>query len=288
MSFTSDTASSSNDDEGVARRVPEPLDVDMPTEAKSITTIAYQQALKNRLIEQLLSDGERFDANAYTPTFLHDILMLPGSLANLLDKVPTWNITHQMTPALLPGYKAHIHTPTLQPALLPCNTPNAHVQGMLVFGLSKPLRRLIHAHYRPHAKRRKLTLEVELQVLVEEDGPGHVWPIKVFRPRRRAVEAHVWVWSRKRGGEDFYGEQEWRLEEALAGNLGAKQTMLRVEGDGKGDEDGDGWIGREVREVRIDDGEEGEGRRRRRSVGFGGATGSLDYGRVEGVEFTGW
>lgn len=188
-----------------------------------------------------------------------------------------------MTPALLPGYKAHIHAPSLQPALIQSDDPNDYVQGMLIFGLGKDLRRLIHNHYRTHAKRRKVQLEVELQVLVEEFGPGHVFQQKALRPRRRAIQAHVWLWSKKRGGEDFYEEGEWNLEDALLGNLGPKQTALRVEGDAKGDEDEDGWIGREVEEVSVDP----EERQSREVVRRGGA-GSLDYERITGVDFTGW
>lgn len=84
MSFSSSTASSSNDDEGIVRRTSNPLDIEMPNRASSITTIAYQNAMNNRIVEQLLCDGEKFNTNAYTPTFLHDVLMLPGSLSNLI------------------------------------------------------------------------------------------------------------------------------------------------------------------------------------------------------------
>ena len=50
-----------------------------------------------------------------------------------------------MTPALLPGYTARIHSQSLQPALVQSDDPQAYVQGMLIFGLPKSLRRLIHA-----------------------------------------------------------------------------------------------------------------------------------------------
>lgn len=66
------------------------------------------------------------------------------------------------------------------------------------------------------------------------------------------------------------------------GNLGPKQTLLRVEESARGDEDEDGWIGREVRRVEIEPRVEEE-----REVVYGG-TGALDYERDESVSFTGW
>lgn len=86
MALPSETGSSSNDEDLVLRSVPRPLDVEMPFEAPSIATIAYHQAIEIRHKEHLLWDGGDFNPNLYTPTFVHDILMLPGSLANLLGK----------------------------------------------------------------------------------------------------------------------------------------------------------------------------------------------------------
>lgn len=187
-----------------------------------------------------------------------------------------------MTPALLPGYKAHIHSSSLQPAVIHSDDQNAYVQGMLVFGLGKAARRLIHDHYRKQAKRRKVQIELELNVLVTGPGPHSVFEQKRFRPRRRALQAHVWLWSKKRGGENFLEQGEWNLEDHLLGNLGPKQTALRVEEDGKGDEDDDGWIGRKVEEVYLD----GKVDDIREAVR--GGTGTLDYERVKGNDFTGW
>lgn len=153
---------------------------------------------------------------------------------------------------------------------------------MLVFGLGKSDRRLIHNHYRKHAKRKKVQVEVELLVqLPNPNSKHHMYEEKCWLPQRRALEAHVWLWSTKRGGEEFLGE-EWSLEDYLLGNLGPKQTLLRIEVDARGDEDDDGWIGRELEEVVIEPGKEEE-----REVVYGG-TGGLDYERDESVSFTGW
>lgn len=187
-----------------------------------------------------------------------------------------------MTPALLPGYRARIDSSSLQPAVTQSDDTIVHVQGMLVFGLGKEARRLIHNHYRTHAKRRKVQVEVELNILVTEPGPHNAFERKVFRPRRRAIQAHVWLWSKKRGGEDFLDEGEWNLDDYLLGNLGPKQTALRVEENAKGDEDEDGWIGRKVKEVYLD------GKEDDMMDAVRGGTGSLDYERAKGNEFTGW
>lgn len=97
MSFNSDTASSSNDEESTVRKLSYPLDVDMPTEAPSIATVAYQRAMKNRHKDYLLRHKEKYDPNIYRPTFLHDILMLPGSLAALLNRCKSTSNTSPKT-----------------------------------------------------------------------------------------------------------------------------------------------------------------------------------------------
>lgn len=61
--------------------------VGIPTFSNGLTTFAYSQALRNRITESKLRKGGEYDVDNYTPTFVHDCLMLPGTLANLLDKV---------------------------------------------------------------------------------------------------------------------------------------------------------------------------------------------------------
>lgn len=91
----------------------------------------------------------------------------------------------------------------------------------------------------------------------------------------------MWVWSKRRGGEEFL-DGEWGLGEYLRGELGPSQTALRIERDAKGDEDEDGWIGRDVEGDGVESEEEEE-----REVVYGGP-GSLDYERVRGHGFSGW
>lgn len=58
-----------------------------PTSSPGPVTHAHQVAMANRIELADLEPGGIFDPALYTPVFLHDTLMLPGSLANLLGKV---------------------------------------------------------------------------------------------------------------------------------------------------------------------------------------------------------
>lgn len=135
---------------------------------------------------------------------------------------------NRLTPALLPGYNAHVHAQTLQPCLLSSIEPETYVQGLVVFGLGKDARAHIHQHYRPHAKRRKL--QIEIDVAVREGTPkGAPTRLRKVQCVRRVVNAHVWLWSGPRG-EDVVGlDSRWTLEDYLEGRLGPAQTALRVE-----------------------------------------------------------
>lgn len=55
--------------------------------ANNLTPYAYHRALMNRIDDAALLPGHRYDIKAYTPTFLYDCLVLPGSLANVRGKV---------------------------------------------------------------------------------------------------------------------------------------------------------------------------------------------------------
>ena len=61
--------------------------VGIPTFSNGLTTFGYQQVLRNRISIDKLSRYKEYDTRKYTPTFIHDALMLPGSLASLLGKV---------------------------------------------------------------------------------------------------------------------------------------------------------------------------------------------------------
>jgi hypothetical protein len=59
----------------------------LPTSSPGCLTHAHQQAMANRITYDRLLPGGAFDPALYTPVFLHDTLMLPGSLATVLGKV---------------------------------------------------------------------------------------------------------------------------------------------------------------------------------------------------------
>lgn len=61
--------------------------VPIPTFTDGVTPFAYQLALRNRIKDGKLRRHGEYDMSRYTPTFIHDCLMLPGSLASLLGKV---------------------------------------------------------------------------------------------------------------------------------------------------------------------------------------------------------
>ena len=63
------------------------LNVPMPVVTAGPSTFAYQRAWKNRIRSGKLARDGDYDTRAFTPTFVHDCLMLPGSLANVLGKV---------------------------------------------------------------------------------------------------------------------------------------------------------------------------------------------------------
>ena len=63
------------------------LDVKMPYSSTGPTIFGYQQALENRIRAYRLEPGSELDANKYTPTFVHDSLMYPGTLSSLTNNV---------------------------------------------------------------------------------------------------------------------------------------------------------------------------------------------------------
>ena len=63
------------------------VQVDMPTWTKATVTQAYQTALLNRVKIGNISFHGEWSTSKYKPMFIHDCIMQPGSLAQLLGKV---------------------------------------------------------------------------------------------------------------------------------------------------------------------------------------------------------
>lgn len=177
-----------------------------------VTTFGHQRALLNRMPASRLAPGAKYDASTYKPTFVHDTLALPGSLAQLLlGKVSNnawWcsysscansrpsqgsaeDMIPRMTPGILPSVHAHIDLDTKQPVLVQSPRSEDFVQGMLVFGLGKEARDVLRAYYGRFAHRHRFP--VELEVRVGEDGRYHL--------ERRAIWAYVWLKSSKIDGK---------------------------------------------------------------------------------------
>ena len=196
--------------------------------------------------------------------------MLPGSLANLLAK-HSEDLMPRMTPAVLPGFHADVHSETQQPCILQ-SLGTDFVHGMLVLGQGRPGRNLIHQHYQPRTRRVKV--QIELDVVVPK--PAGYTPTERWYLKRRRIWAYAWLWSNAGSGDVLCRSttSRWTLEDCIAGDLGPKQS-LRIEPNARGDEGEDGEI-----DVSSDCGNQEE-----REVIYGGC-GHLDYDRVDA--FTGW
>ena len=153
-------------------------------------------------------------------------------------KVSSEQIIHRMTPALLPGFHAHIHSETQQPCLLQSSNCKDYFQGMVIFGQGKEGRNLIHRHYRPNARRVKV--QVEIDVLIPAFPTDHTLPCYHWVFQRRKIWAHAWLWCNVSSVDvQFRSEQTgWTLEAYLAGDLAANQS-LRIEPAGRLGEDYD-------------------------------------------------
>jgi hypothetical protein len=245
--LTDENPSTEDEDEAELLQVPVP---DATTEP---TVFAYERALCNRIRYPKLSRGGEYDTRAYTPTFVHDCLMIPGTLAAVMDKVHMQNISslfysepstnprakkspediiRRMTPALLPGFHPHVHTSTHQPCIIQSAEPDDYVQGMVIFGQGREARDRIHKHYRPDGRRVKLQVEVEVLV---PDGSADGWS-----KERKKIWANAWLWSNV-GSVDvhFAGMYpRWTIEAYLGGAFSGP-PRLRIGYDGFVGEDYD-------------------------------------------------
>lgn len=255
------------------------LQIPMPLLSDGLVTFAYKRALLNRIKEHKLREGGRYDPSRYTPIFLHDMLMLPGSLASLIGKNSPSDILPRLTPALLPRHHTHIHPATLRPCLLPSSDPQAYIQGFVLFGQGKRARDIIHAHYRRQSsksKRRKVIVEIEVVVLKPLSQRQHARDL--YGLERRCIEAHAW---KSKGKVEGCDEQcrNWKLEDFMEGKY-RDEVPMRIKETGKGDEDGEGWIGRDVGEFDVEIA--------RREVVYATGPGVLDYERIQGDGWSGW
>lgn len=135
-----------------------------------------------------------------------------------------------MTPALLPGFSTLAHATTHEPLILQSSKAGDHVNGMLVFGQSRKVRRNVHEHYRPFCKRIKVEVELDTVHAVpahRQACPGERWEL-----RRRSVWAHAWIWRNAHSADARLRSQGedagWRFDDYLAGKHQPAQS-LRIE-----------------------------------------------------------
>ncbi|KAK4888673.1 hypothetical protein LTR27_012459 [Elasticomyces elasticus] len=260
------------------------LNVSIPMSSPGITTFAYQRALQNRIKEAKLLPRGDFDTRVWKPTFIHDCLMLPGSLTNLLGKLDVEQLIHRMTPALLPGFHPYVHADTLQPCILQSPNMQDYVQGVVVFGLGAESKKVIHDHYRLHCRRVKV--EVEIDVSVALAPANRVFPGEFWRLQRSKVPCHVYLWSNAGSGDAMFRTQaqRWTIDDYLGGNLEPAQALNIVEGWqdvelGDLDNDAD-----EVEERGVT--HDGAGSSEREHVCTGGS--NAEFAARCDMSFTGW
>ncbi|KAN0067381.1 hypothetical protein V8E54_014471 [Elaphomyces granulatus] len=102
----------------------------------------YKLAVSNTLLE------EEVDAFLTKPgasaRFVYGALMLPTVLKYYIHMDQSIDITKNMTPATLTGYKLYRYTNSGPPVIAPSLEPSASVEGMLIFDLSEEQRNAIY------------------------------------------------------------------------------------------------------------------------------------------------
>ena len=106
----------------------------------------YKLALSNTLSEE---EVNAFLTKPGTATrFVYGALMLPTVLRHIIHMDPSIDITMNMTPATLTGYKLYRYTNSGTnsglPVIVPSSDPSASVEGMLIFNLSEEQRNDIY------------------------------------------------------------------------------------------------------------------------------------------------
>ncbi|KAM0722122.1 hypothetical protein Q7P37_001563 [Cladosporium fusiforme] len=219
--------------------IPSPL-LPLPTSTPGPLTLAHQQAMANRIAQTDLQPSGLFDPALYTPVFLHDTLMLPGSLANLLGKESPLDILNRLTPARLPSHTTVPDSePPHAPRLIP-STTDKFATGLVLLGSGRDARKAIKEHYQPFAKRRRINVVVEVRVPVARMEREAGFESERWRVEARRVVAQVYVW-RGGGVEDGFCGREWDLGRFLSGEYeGGLEEMEVVGAQEWGGEKGEG------------------------------------------------
>ncbi|KAF2723613.1 hypothetical protein K431DRAFT_15496 [Polychaeton citri CBS 116435] len=194
----------------------------LPTSSTSFKLVphAYERALANRVeLDELEGDGG-LSVNRYSAVFVHDIMMLPGSLANITSKQHSdpYNLVKRMTPALVPGFRTYTHPRTKQPCMIQSPSPVAFVHGIAVLGLKDYEIKRIDRHYRD--EHRMFRVNIELEVLQKDVATcEHSNPLE-WTLERCSLWAHAWIWSGPQtadSGCPINSTPNWCLEDYLEG-----------------------------------------------------------------------
>ncbi|QIW94942.1 hypothetical protein AMS68_000460 [Peltaster fructicola] len=185
---------------------------------QALTTDGYSLAFRNRLIYADTLPNAALDSGAWMPIFIHDVLMLPGTLAHIAGKDSEADIIDRMTPAVLQGYRALVRPKSEAPAIVKSDNPTDSVHGMVIFGQGKKARLPIQEHYSRH-NARHITAKVTLEAMVPipralRGENGQQWGRQLV-----AVSAAVYVWLHYRTSDFPPDEQKaWTFEEFLRGS----------------------------------------------------------------------
>nr|OQO27693.1 hypothetical protein B0A51_04459 [Rachicladosporium sp. CCFEE 5018] len=196
----------------------------LPVSSPEPVPHSLQSALANRFPAHRFEAGGDLDPNEMPPIFLHDVLMLPGSLANIIGKASPQDIIHQLTPARVNGLRTFVQPKTTLPILSPYIIPGQSAHGLLFFGSGRRSRKRIERHYQPSAQRVEVEATYEVVVAGRDEG-------QETRLEQRTVMASVYVWSCSlfHFAAEPDGSRGWTLEDFLAGTYDAQTIYYDYE-----------------------------------------------------------
>ncbi|WPG99506.1 Hypothetical protein R9X50_00232100 [Acrodontium crateriforme] len=211
------------------------LPVQMPVSTPSgLAPFTYERALCNRIKYHRLCEGGDLDVRKFTPIFVHSMLMLPGTMANTLQKGSSFDCFRRMTPALLPGFHPHVHNESRLPCLVQSSNPLDHVQGMLLMGQGKAGKNLVNQHY--HRETTRTKQQVECEVLVHTPRSDRIHPDSPWCLCRVKIRAYVWLWSSVDPAAGLAQRTpRWTIEDYIAGNFGPP-VIRTIHQDGSDDD----------------------------------------------------
>ncbi|KAK6427126.1 hypothetical protein LTR95_016039 [Oleoguttula sp. CCFEE 5521] len=181
---------------------------------------SYQRALSNRFPEDRFRPDGDLQPHVLLPIFIHDVLMLPGSLANVMGKASAEDILHRLTPAQLGGARLHLRAETKQPVLLPSTNPDDSVHGLLLFGCGRRSRKRIDRHYQAHSHKviaRPMCETITTRSAARSD----------CRQEKRLIQstimAEIYLWSNDSVllEPEPEGSRGWTLNDFLTGTYDA-------------------------------------------------------------------